>query len=1316
MRGFTKALFFESHNVKFKIRICRRGVTIVLALVAATLTGVAAGPAPNEFQITGQKPGADTPQALKPWRAWACPAVTEVKPCALNLERIALTVRKSSPYQGRRPITMGIPIPKDTLWDINAVRVVRDDGKELPAEARVAATWTKGGSIRWLHLDFQPEFGPNTPTNYFLEIGSEVQRAPVRKPVRWAADTNNITVDSGVLKIIVSKQRGSLIEEAWLDMNGNGAYEPDERVVAPEGDKGSYFITDDGIKYSTALPDSDYSAVVESAGPMKVVIRTRGWYKNEKGERACCYVNRIYVYRGLPEVRLFTTWVITVDTDRFRFQDVATRLPVALKNTPRAMLGADASFVGTQLWESVSLPEPAVAVQASRHEGYVQSGGKKTSVRDIGGWADLSDGTRGLTVSVLDMEQQWPNAIEARPEGIVFHGFSSLGGHNLDFSLKFLKSYWGREAYERFELSRGSNPPFDQRLFNACGMAKTHELVIRFHGNETEQAVGRFAQCAQRLPAAYADPKWVCASGDVGILHHYDPGRFPEFEKSLQRRFTEYLDILDRLTPVYGFYDYGMGIPHYISCREKSPKGEKEYIYTGYRREYDIGYANPIVPWELFLRSGQDRYYRYAVAFSRHCLDAHSIQWPNPRLKKAIGWITDESGSWVYDSGPGSFTFNNWMEYLLLNYYAAGHERAMDVAVQFIDAVYDECVGKGPPFAYCGLAGLWHGNAALMYRALWEDRLAELYRITEAQQLKAWQRDSGAFSAYPGGYGPKERHNEVHRQTWREYGLYQATLVPEHSREVDEALAKLGSWDLRMHGWGPREPYEGCAYAYWTAYHQTHDPRFIKYAQLRVSGEAPPLDGYSGLCMLRQCFAWMKLAALPGAENVPVPVTTVCRRIESSPLFLLHERGKETSLSAKRSLRIIDSKGNAITDHVVAHDDVFGEYNLRIPADTPGGVFHVEPVQASQDIWSPFSNLSFVHLPDLKFMIGMNDGVEDPAIWFFVPSNCDHFQVKTMPNRKIILTLPDASRQEGTGPVWNVTLKPDEKPRLAGLKIEPDKYGYIKVTGVPPYAALSPEAAFQSDEPILAPPEPVVPDSSAIYIDGAVNGKALRVNANDLLEIPLGGEVTNGRERLETTKGTIEFFIRFNLDPDLLDFQNFLPVCVELEPSVSAQNNIKYFLTWNFRNIAAIGDGKRCEYVPIWGNCYAPSVIRQGRWYHYALTWELDVGGKLRAYAFLDGYPTQTPNPAPFALQPVRIADVLRIGRNAGNVPVFDFALDEMRISDSIRYQPDKSFQPLRAAFLTDQNTRLLLHFDGDTVGVSGVDGKQVMAKFTDKP
>lgn len=1296
-----------------------------------------ADPVSEGMKAAEEKRLVDPPQELKPWRQWSVPPVSDVKPSSVARQRVALTVGNPSAYSGPWPITIGLPIPKDTLWDIGAVRIVDGTGKEVPTEARVAATWTKGGAIRWAHLDFQPTLAPKSSARYVVELGREVKRLAVPEPVRVTEDARSITAVSGALKLVVSKKRGSLIEAAWLDLNGNGAYEAEEQVVRPEGEKGSYFVTAEGDRYTTTRSDSEYSATIESAGPMRAVIRTRGWYQNEKGDRAGFYVNRLYLYRGRPDIRLVTTWVNTVDTDKFKFRDLATHFPVSLKRAPRMTLGPDAGF-GQRPFATKG-PSPAVAVQATRHEGFIRQGDRKATLKDAGGWADLSGSERGLTVAVFDMAQQWPNALEARTDEIVFHGFSNEGGHNLDFSFDFLKRYWGEERCSAFERLRGSYPPFAERIFNACGLAKTHELRLRFHGRDKEEAVSQWAEAAQRAPIAYMDPAWVCASGTTAPIHPYDPAGFAKFEESLSRRFDEFLDVLDRLTPVYGFYDYGMGVPHYISSRQNT-KGETEWVYTAYRREYDLGYGNPITPWLLFLRSGDGRYYRYGLAFSRHCMDAHAHHWTNPRLKKQIGWTIADHGSWVYDSLEVSFTFNNWMEYLLLNYYITGYERAMDVAVQFADAYYEEAVTRGRPLTYCASAGVWHGNAALMYRATWEESYRKLYEVCEKMQLDARCPVCGSFAGYPRGtHGPNE-HGNTDRPAWREYGLYHGGLVPGHHPDVDTALARLGELDLRLReGWEARSLPRSGGLSSWAAYQQSKDPRLVRVAQIQMEAGAPELTNYAGLSPLLHVLTWQTLACLPGAEGVEPPVVTLIPRVETMPLFLRHVAGKETRLMSRRALRAFDDQEKDVTAQVVTRDEVFRETHLVIPEGTASGIYRVAVADPSSGVWSPFSSLTFTHAPDLQFMLGAADGIEAPRIWVSVPAGVGEIQVSAPGSRRTVLAFQEGPPLEGQGPVWRARFNPADRSRLASLTQEPAECGFFKVFGAPAYATLRKEAAFEMPGDLQTVPDPAPSDPEIVFVDGAFGtdgpDRALQVNAADRLEIPLGDKVSESRRTyLDSAEGTVEFFVRLNTNPDVLGAEG-LPIRVPLDDSVPRSAAwIDSLLRWEYKSSVMLGDGVAAE-VPgrlcasAWDHASSPTVLRAGKWYHLALVWRLNDKERLTCYTYLNGmpYPMGDFDLSVWdwrqpALKLVLPGPALHVGAFPGmRVTRYDLRLDELRISDIIRYPHNNrkelmEFQSPAAPFQPDAHTLLLFHFDGDTVGLAGPDGKRVEAKFENRP
>lgn len=1273
-------------------------------------------PIPDALKVKSAPPP-DPPQELPPYREWSVPPVVEVKASPVERGRIRIEVKNSTQYTGPWPVTMGVPFPRDTLWDIGAVRMMDRGGEEVPLQARVAATWTKGGAIRWAHLDFAAALTPGGSTSYFLEYGSRVKRAPVSDPVRVVESDDAIVADTGSLKVLVSKKRGSIIESAWHDANGNGRYEDDEQVIAPGSEMGAYFVTADGRRFTTVRDDPQYEAKVESSGPVRTVIRTRGWFQDEDGERACYFIHRIYLHRGQSHLRLFTTWVVTVDTDNFRFSDLGLRFPVRLAGTGKATLGADS--------ERATQREPPVTmVQARRHEGFVRVGEQRTALRDTGGWLDLSDEKRGLTVCVYDMAKQWPNALEARPNEIVFHPFSSEGGHDLDFSFEFLKNYWG-DSYEHFEAKRGAYPSFKDRIFNACGLAKTHELVLRFHGPAEAAEVTAFASAAQETPVAFADPKWVCDSDAIGPIHPHDPERFPKLEKGISDSFDQFQYVLGRLTPVYAFYDYGMGIPHYISART-GKDGQTEYTYTGYRREYDLGYGNPIVPWKLFLRAGDARYYRYAIAFSRHCMDSHAHHWTNPRLKKQIGWTIADHGSWVYDSVHVGFTFNNWIEYLLLNYYVNGHERAMDVAVQFLDALYEDAVERGRPPVYSGAVGVWHGNAALMFTALWEDKLQDAYRLCEKTELGAWCRECGGFAVYPGKHKPEE-HGQTDRQGWREYGLYHGTRVPGHDPALDEALARLGETDLRMSGWGARAAYGTSGQMHWAAWQRSKDPRLVKFAELRMDDSVPSFTGYAGLAPIRAYLSWMKLATVGGAEGVRVPVTSSVSRFEVTPIFLKHEPGQGLSLTTRRKIRLTGPENADVTTRFVRRDEVFRESALDLPADAPEGLYRIEPADPSQNVWRPFTALSFQHSPDLEFMLGIPEGLEASQMWLYLPTGAEKLTV-LVPGRgrSITLTFADGKELKGVGPEWTAKWEPLERSELVSLRQEPAGCAFFKIQGVPAYAAVREESAFELDTGLrdVPPPKPSAPGRQFVEgaFPGAARGQALQLNARDRLTIPLGDKLSSTRRKhFEAAQGTLEFFVKLNTHSSLLSAEG-LPIQVPLDPSVPRKHGwMQNLLQLDWKSTVMISDGTTAlnfANFGRWSHQGSPDRLLAGQWYHFAVIWQLDDGGKLLKHAFLNGEPDPVGVYAHRrwwgpAMSKVLPGPALRIGAHpAMRVKRFDFVLDELRVSDMIRYDYDKAFAPPKRPFAPDGSTLLLLHFDGDTNGVSGPKAERVEAEW----
>ena len=671
------------------------------------------------------------------------------------------------------------------------------------------------------------------------------------------------------------------------------------------------------------------------------------------------------------------------------------------------------------------------------------------------------------------------------------------------------------------------------------------------------------------------------------------------------------------------------------------------------------------------------------------------------------------------------FSFNNWLEYLLLNYYVNGYERAMDVAVQFMDALHTEAVVEGRAPSYCGMTGIWHGNAALMFTALWEEKYREVLEVLQRAQTGAWCAECGGFAAYPGRHKPEE-HGRTHRQGWREYGLFHGASVPGHDPSLDEMIARLGETDLRVSGWGGRPAYATSGQMHWAAWHRSKDPRYVKFAQLRMEDPVPSLIGYAGLAPLRAYLTWMKLSLLADASKVEVPVSSSIGRFEVTPVFVKHVTGRETILKTRREILVTSPSGKEVTGQFVRRDAIFGESVLRIPGDTEDGVYCLEPAKPSQSHWTPFTSLAFQHSPGLELMLGIPQGIASRQVWLFLPAGSKQLSVLVPGRRSIVLTFPDGRELRGTGPVWDVSWEPSDRSQLAQLRQEPADSAFFKIRGVPAYVAASREAAFRIDTGLRDEPPPEPSDLGEAFVSGAFSrvagDQALQLNGKDRLTIPLGEKISSTRRKhFEASEGTLEFIVRLNSHSSLLAAEG-LPIQVSLDPSTTTKHPwMTSLLRLDWKSTVMLSDGVTAHHFGHfgqWSHQGSPDRLLAGKWYHFAVTWKLDDDGRLLKRAFLNGEPDPMGTYAqrrwwPPALKGVLPGPELRVGAFPGaRAKRFDFALDELRVSNIVRYEYERSFAPPVRPFESDAQTLLLFHFNGNTSGRSGTEAETVKAQF----
>ena len=1268
-------------------------------------------PVPEDLLAQGVY-GHQTAQTLKHLRDWPLPKFAPGKTATVKRARVRLTVDYGPHAKPgmRWPATFGVPLPQGVLFDPDQSRIVDARGNEVPSQRTVTATWSGGGAIRWLLIDvILPVAAQTSPL--FLEYGADVRAGQLKESVKIDEAADTIAIDSGVARFVVSKRKGTVLESASLDRNGDGAYAADERILGPAD---SYYTTRKGWHYRTGVADDELDVKVEMAGPIRAVIRSRGWYKDEAGRRACYFTRRLYVYRGLPWAKLFTTWVVTVDTRAYTFTDVATRF--SLPNADEAIVGLDAA--GKMARVSLAGKGRILALVADRHKGVIAKGNEREDIGDLPGWLTLRGKSGGVTLACYEMARHWPTALEAKRGEIVFHGFSNEAGLDLDMTLGGLKKLWGEKTFARFNASRGAYPAIEDRNPNGLGIAKTHELLIALHA--TDAPATDTAMPFQKPIVVSADPVHNCETGVVGPgeYHPHDPKNFPKEEAVIETQRDRLLNALDRIEPWYGFWDYGAGVPHHI---RGNIDGKGRLTYNGYRRCYDIGYQQTLVPWMMYLRSGQRPWLEFGIRNARCMMDARTHHWTDMTVNKHVGWAVQDHGTWAWDTHLAGWGFNYYAPTLLLDYYTTGDERAMDVFIE----VMDEFARTGSTY-YSASVGVWLGNVAAAYRATWEPKYLAKYRETERNMLRT---RCGLCGGLKGNRDVKDKdhepHGRMHRDGWNEYGIMEALQVPGHAAELRDILVTDGKRRFENRA---STPYATCGYVRLLAYRATQDPRIAREGQLLFNrytkGGARGFTGFCGPSHARHLPVLMKLALVPGVEKVKLPV----KARYNSPLYVQHVNGRETRFTietaqklARKDVKvaIAGRDGKPVPEGMLQFDPTLGRLHVTVPAAAPAEVY----VLRTKDN----NHVSMQHPEGMPLCIDVVEGYRHhssgkmPVLWFNVPAGVTAFRLRTnLHERKLTVTRPDGKQVGGTGE-WHTIPVPAGLPAGA-WSVESDaaeshNFQIVKFYGIPALVALSPGALFAMAGPPMPAPDYTPLEFGAPFAPGALPGsKAVHVDGRDQLRIPLGEKTgVRSRKRLNALTGTIEFFFQLNESPYFAKTAG-LPLRVSPDRAAPYKGWMRHWLSIEYKNAVLFtfpdARSQRPARFGPWEYRVGMIDLRPGRWYHLAIVWHtrksFTIGAnskaKSQARVFLDGrnlgttvYDTQ-PNWFPDAYDAPLPAEFMEMFSTNHNV-----LFDELRVSDVERVAWDRSMETYPVPtkpYKPDKHTLLLMHFDGDFSGV----------------
>ena len=279
-----------------------------------------------------------------------------------GLEPIALEVRDPVNVTRRQaPVTGGLPFARGALQpsDVERLVLADDQGRRLTTfqPPTILGTWSDG-SVKWLLLDFQATLTAGGASSFTLGLADADDSQDERIDV--TEETDAYVVDTGVIRVRLSKTHFSLFEEVRVDADGDGEFSEEERVVAAPGDMfvdlddaapgapdaGAYEYPDTwylGMEGGNWLRDSttssstrylasagDYELSIQREGKSHVVFKLDGWHRAEGGNRQFGkYSLYLHFYVGQGFVRATHTWTMTGDPNKNFIRRMALEVPMA---------------------------------------------------------------------------------------------------------------------------------------------------------------------------------------------------------------------------------------------------------------------------------------------------------------------------------------------------------------------------------------------------------------------------------------------------------------------------------------------------------------------------------------------------------------------------------------------------------------------------------------------------------------------------------------------------------------------------------------------------------------------------------------------------------------------------------------------------------------------------------------------------------------------------------------------------------------------------------------------------------------------------
>ncbi len=450
---------------------------------------------------------------------------------------------------------------------------------------------------------------------------------------------DHIRIDTGTLCADIPKDRLTFIENACLNGNIN---------VTASGTPMD-FILEDGTILSSADSKPE-SITIEEDGLLRTTIRVIGWIKDKEQNQLYRLDTRLRFYAGKSYVRADYTFICLGQPSLHHIKEISLNIKPDLGEKINLAMPDDSGMIQTPL----SSGERAIL---SVDDQMVCSVGLEdnitTAESHLDGWSVLADEGKYIGVAVRDFWHLCPKAIEVSSDKI------------------------------KIELWDGSNCNI---LNLGRTRAKTHQILYDFGTVKADNEISDHIRAFHNPLIAITDPEYFCDTDALGTLSPSGAVETAKYDQKIEQSFDALKLQRKEMPRENGMLHYG------------------DYYHGGYGNKLtrgDLEYDTAHACFLLYARSGDRKYYDFAVATNQHFIDID--------INQETGEQRFHGYSENADTHEAVTTGMEWGHLFVDGpaeaYYLTGDERSLDSVRMISDCVATIADGEG----YDKIRGIFAG-------------------------------------------------------------------------------------------------------------------------------------------------------------------------------------------------------------------------------------------------------------------------------------------------------------------------------------------------------------------------------------------------------------------------------------------------------------------------------------------------------------------------------------------------------------------------------------------------------------------------------